>query len=162
MDLSPYLQNIISETLRVNPVAPVLVPHESSHDCTVGGYLIPRGTMLLVNAWVMQKDPETWEDPLAFRPERFENEEKAVHKLILSFGLGRRACPGVPLAQRVVGLTLGTLTQYFEWTRMSEEEIDMTEGRGITMPKLVRLEAMCKARAVITRIYSSPSLCSLV
>ncbi|CAN0922452.1 Cytochrome P450 81Q32, partial [Linum grandiflorum] len=66
----PYLQSIISETLRLYPVAPLLVPHNSSEDCIIGGYHIPKGTMLMVNAWAIHRDPNVWEDPTIFRPER--------------------------------------------------------------------------------------------
>ncbi|CAL1372080.1 unnamed protein product [Linum trigynum] len=68
-----YLQNIIFETLRLYPAAPLLVPHASSEDCVVGGYHLPRGTMLLVNAWAIHRDPNLCDDPLSFRPERYEN-----------------------------------------------------------------------------------------
>nr|POE51441.1 cytochrome p450 81e8 [Quercus suber] len=103
-----YLQNIISETLRLHPAVPLLLPHMSSEDCTIGGYNVPR----------------------------------------------RRACPGASLAQRTMGLTLGSLIQCFEWERISEEEVDMVEGNGLTMPKAVALEAMCKARPIITKVLS--------
>ena len=55
-----YLQGIISETLRLYPAAPMLVPHMSSNDCTIEGYDIPRDTMLLVNAWALHRDPKVW------------------------------------------------------------------------------------------------------
>ncbi|KAH0718663.1 hypothetical protein KY285_014694 [Solanum tuberosum] len=102
-----YLQSIISETLRLFPAAPMLLPHESSEDCKVAGFHIPRGTMLLVNAWAIHRDPLHWEDPDSFKLERFEGVEVESWKL-LPFGMGRRACPGSGLAQRVVGLALGT------------------------------------------------------
>ncbi|XP_028769495.1 cytochrome P450 81E8-like [Neltuma alba] len=140
----PYLQNIVSETLRLHPAAPLLVPHEASNDCTIAGYNVPRGTIVLINAWGNHRDPHLWSDPTSFKPERFEKEGE-VNKLI-PFGLGRRACPGASLAQRTIGMTLGMLIQCFEWKRVSEEEIDMTEGAGATMPKIIPLEAMCRAR----------------
>ncbi|KAF7828671.1 cytochrome P450 81E8-like [Senna tora] len=143
----PYLQNIISETYRLHPAAPLLAPHFSSDDCTIGGYDVPRDTMVLVNAWAIHRDPQLWSDPLSFKPERFEKEEE-VNKLI-PFGLGRRACPGASLAQRTIGLTLGLLIQCFEWKRVNDKEIDMTEGIGNTMPKIIPLEAMCKARQLV-------------
>ncbi|BFG35875.1 hypothetical protein CerSpe_221490 [Prunus speciosa] len=154
-DLSklPYLQSIISETLRLCPAAPLLVPHLSSEDCIIGGFDVPRDTMVLINAWALHRDPEVWDDPESFMPERFESGDNFSHKL-LPFGLGRRACPGVGLAQRVVGLTLGSLIQCFEWERVSEKEIDMTEDKGLTMPKAVPLEAMCKPRLIARKVLS--------
>ncbi|KAI9128159.1 hypothetical protein K1719_001152 [Acacia pycnantha] len=153
----PYLQSIISETLRLHPAAPLLVPHEASNDCTIAGYNVPRGTMVLVNAWAIHRDPQLWSDPTSFKPERFEKEGEA-NKLI-PFGLGRRACPGAGLAQRTVGMTLGLLIQCFEWKQVSEEGIDMTEGLGITMPKVVPLEAMCKAsNPIINNLSTSETL----
>ncbi|GLT69339.1 hypothetical protein SLA2020_414970 [Shorea laevis] len=150
-----YLQSIISETLRLYPAAPLLVPHMSSDDCIVGGYDVPRNTMLLVNAWAIHRDPKVWDDSTSFKPERFECDKADAHKL-MPFGLGRRACPGAGLAQRTVGLALGSLIQCFEWERIGEEEVDMDEGNGITMPKAVALEAMCKARPIMNKVLSTP------
>ncbi|KAI9200504.1 hypothetical protein LWI28_009177 [Acer negundo] len=52
----PYLHGTISETLRLGPVT-ILTLYESSKDCTVGGYHIPRGTQLWINAWAVHNDP---------------------------------------------------------------------------------------------------------
>ncbi|CAN1191824.1 Cytochrome P450 81Q32 [Linum perenne] len=123
----PYLQCIINETFRLYPVAPVLVPHLSSEDCTVGGYTISKGTMLMVNAWAIHRDPKAWDDPTSFKPERHQEVK-------------------VGLANKVVSLALGALIQCFEWERPGDELLDMTEGQGLTMPKFVPLEALCKPR----------------
>ncbi|CAL5426955.1 unnamed protein product [Camellia sinensis] len=143
-----YLQAIISETFRLFPTALLLVPHVSLDDCIIGGFNVPCGTLLLVNAWAIHRDPKVWDDPTSFKLERFEGREVEGHKL-MPFGMGRRACPGADLAQRVVGLALGSLIQCFEWERVSEEVVDLTEGKGLNMPKAEPLEAMCKARDII-------------
>ncbi|VAI37006.1 unnamed protein product [Triticum turgidum subsp. durum] len=143
-----YLQCIINETLRLYPAAPLLLPHESSADCKVGGYDVPSGTMLIVNAYAIHRDPAVWEDPAAFRPERFED-GKADGLLLMPFGMGRRRCPGETLALQTVGVVLGTLVQCFDWDRVDGAEVDMTEGVGITMPKAVALEAVCRPRAAM-------------
>ncbi|KAE8783945.1 putative cytochrome P450 [Hordeum vulgare] len=143
-----YLQCIINETLRMYPAAPLLLPHESSADCKVGGYDVPSGTMLIVNAYAIHRDPATWEDPTAFRPERFED-GKGDGLLLMPFGMGRRRCPGEALALQTVGVVLGMLVQCFDWDRVDGVEVDMTEGVGITMPKAVALEAVCRPRAAM-------------
>ena len=149
----PYLQNIINETLRLFPAAPLLLPHESSGDCTIGGFDVPRGTMLLANAWAIHRDPKWWDDPTSFKPERHESKEGDPYKFI-PFGIGRRSCPGAGLANRVMGLALAALIQCFEWERVSEELVDMSEGQGLTMPKLKPLEAMCRPRERMIRVLS--------
>ena len=155
-DLSklPYLHNIIQETFRLFPAAPLLLPHMSSDACQIGGFDIPGGTMLLVNAWQIHRDPTIWEDPGSFKPERFEGVKVESSKL-MPFGMGRRVCPGSGLAQRVVGLALGSLIQCFEWERIGGEEVDLAEGKGVTMPKAVPLEAKCKARHFAQKVLSA-------
>lgn len=149
----PYLDCVVSETLRLYPVAPLLMPHESTQDATVAGYTVPRGTMLLVNAWAIHRDPSVWEDPEAFRPERFRD-VKGDGLRMLPFGYGRRRCPGEGLAMRVVGLALAALLHCFEWEKVAGEEVDMAEGPGLTMPKAKPLECVCSPRPNMTRLLS--------
>ncbi|KAF5197767.1 Cytochrome p450 [Thalictrum thalictroides] len=130
-----YLQMVINETLRLFPPSSLIVPHQSSSECTVGGFDIPQGTMLLVNTWAIHRDPKNWMDPDKFIPERFENGEGDKGFKFTPFGFGRRGCPGTRIAMRMVGLTLGSLLQCFVWERTNAEEIDMAEGPGITIPK---------------------------
>jgi cytochrome P450 len=143
-----YLNHAITETMRLYPAAPLLLPHESSADCKVGGYDVPAGTMLLVNVYAIHRDPAVWDAPTEFVPKRFEG-GKAEGRLLMPFGMGRRKCPGETLALRTVGLVLGTLIQCFDWDRVDGVEIDMTEKGGLTIPKAVPLEAICKPRAAM-------------
>ncbi|KAF6142393.1 hypothetical protein GIB67_033820 [Kingdonia uniflora] len=143
----PYLHCIVAETLRMYPPGPLLIPHESSEECVVQGYTIPSGTMLLVNLWAIHNDPKLWVEPNKFRPERFEGLQGVRDGFkMMPFGTGRRGCPGENVAMRVMGLALGSLLQCFEWERMGEELVDMTEGNGITMSKVRALEVKCAPR----------------
>ncbi|KAK4767700.1 hypothetical protein SAY87_002841 [Trapa incisa] len=146
----PYLHCIIKEMLRMYPAGPLLLPHESSVECDVGGHRVPRGTMLLVNLYSIQRDPKYWPEP-----ERFEGMEgvRDGHKM-MPFGAGRRGCPGENLALRMVGVTLGSLIQCFEWDRVGEEPVDMTEGTGLTMPKAQPLFARCRTRESMRPLLS--------
>ncbi|GJN23243.1 hypothetical protein PR202_gb10875 [Eleusine coracana subsp. coracana] len=146
-----YLRCIIDETMRLYPAAPLLLPHESATDCKVGGYDVPAGTMLLVNVYAIHRDPAVWDAPNDFVPERFED-GNAEGKLLMPFGMGRRKCPGETLALRTVGLVLGTLIQCFDWDRVDGVEVDMTEGGGLTIPRVVPLEAMCRPRATMREV----------
>lgn len=160
-----YLNNIIDETFRLFPPVPLLLPHESSDDCTVCGFDVPRGTMLLVNTWALHRDPKLWENATSFMPERFESgggDQSATaassgegqNSKLLPFGAGRRACPGAVLGRRLVGLALGCLIQSFEWQRLSHDLVDLTEGTGLTMSKSEPLEALYKPRSGMIHILT--------
>ncbi|XP_038902744.1 cytochrome P450 81Q32-like [Benincasa hispida] len=149
-----YLQGIITETLRLNPAAPLLVPHCASEDCKIGGYDVPRDTIVLINAWAIHRDLSLWEDAASFKPERYENAVGVDSCKLIPFGLGRRACPGMGMAQRVLALTLASLIQCFEWQRLSNSLVDMTEGEGLTMPKAQPLIAKCRPRPIMKEMLS--------
>ncbi|XP_074279115.1 cytochrome P450 81Q32-like [Silene latifolia] len=156
-DLSelPYIHNIVSETLRLFPAAPLLVPHEASEDCTIGGYNVNKGTMVLINAWAIHRDSEFWDDPLRFKPERFEGSDSETFKSRwIPFGQGRRSCPGGNLANKVVALNLASLIQCFDWEKIDGKNVDLDEGFGLTMPKVRPLEAICRPRKCMVNVLS--------
>ncbi|XP_039061722.1 cytochrome P450 93A3-like [Hibiscus syriacus] len=144
----PYLQAIVKETLRLHPSGPLVV-RESTEDCTIGGYDIPKQTRLFVNLWALGRDIEHWENPLEFVPERFLSEEwkqqgkfqfldlRGQHFSLLPFGNGRRSCPGASLALLLVPTVLGRLIQCFDWKVGDGENedcgVNMEEKAGITL-----------------------------
>ena len=109
----PYLRCIVTETLRLHPVAPNLLPHEASRGFTVaGGHAIGRGTVVLVDVYSMQRDPRVWDEPEKFMPERFleaKVDDDEGTRWMMPFGMGRRRCPGEGLALRTVGVALGVM-----------------------------------------------------
>ncbi|KAF7817461.1 Isoflavone 2'-hydroxylase [Senna tora] len=111
-----YLQNVISEALGLFPVVPLMIPQ----DCKIGGYDVPRGTMLFVNAWALQPHPSFWMDPTSF--DGLEGSRELVYNFV-PFGVGRRIGPGAILSNRITGLALGCLIQSFGWERPSHQQL---------------------------------------
>ncbi|CAN6438960.1 unnamed protein product [Victoria cruziana] len=144
----PYLRAVVKETLRLHPPLPLMVPHRAMESCTMMGYEIPKDTQVLVNTWAIGRDPETWEDPHCFKPERFLDsavDYKGQHFEYLPFGSGRRMCPGMPLAHRLLPLTLATLLLSFDWVLpegVTAGTIDMREKLGITLRRATPLRAI--------------------
>ncbi|KAK6938617.1 LOW QUALITY PROTEIN: Cytochrome P450, partial [Dillenia turbinata] len=118
---------------------------------------IPRGTILLVNLWAIQNDPNIGKDPTRFDPERFKGWELGTGKRGVQVHAvwGRRRCPGDGLAMRVVGLVLGSLIQCFVWERIGEETVDMSEGVGVTLHKASRLQTKCRPRPALEKILQT-------
>ncbi|KAI3684654.1 hypothetical protein L6452_33879 [Arctium lappa] len=94
-------------------------------------------TMIEVLLSLQRSDPEYYTD-----------------EMIKSFVMVMRSCPGVGLALRTVGLSLGLLIQCFEWERISEDMVDMTEDPGLTMPKAKPLLGKCTPRLVMQNLLS--------
>ncbi|PON54235.1 Cytochrome P450, E-class, group I [Parasponia andersonii] len=150
----PYLHCIIKETLRLYPVG-ALLPHESSEECMVSGFRIPRGTMLLVNLWAIQHDPKIWDEPTRFNPERFKEGEGVREGFrLIPFGSGRRGCPGESLAVRMIALTLASLIQCFEWEMLEDQKIDMAEKLGLSLSKAHSSQVNCRPRPTMANILS--------
>ncbi|KAL0953639.1 hypothetical protein HGRIS_004844 [Hohenbuehelia grisea] len=93
----PYIDAMVLEILRWHPVVPMGVVHRAKEDDMYEGYLIPKGAILLPNAWFMLNNPDTYPEPRKFDPERFiatETHKPAPDPTDSCFGFGRRRCPG--------------------------------------------------------------------
>ncbi|WVZ65098.1 hypothetical protein U9M48_014519 [Paspalum notatum var. saurae] len=148
----PYVDAIVKETMRLHPVAPMLVPRLSREDTTVAGYDIPAGTRVLVSVWSIGRDPELWEAPEEFMPERFLGSKldvKGQDYELLPFGSGRRMCPGYSLGLKVIQVSLANLLHGFEWSLpdgMTKEELIMEEIFGLSTPRKFPLETVVEPK----------------
>ena len=100
----------------------------------LNGYTIPKGAQVFVNEWAIGRDPNSWDNPNLFSPERFLGSKldiKGQSFQLTPFGGGRRICPGMPLAIRMLHLMLGSLINFFDWkleNDMKPEEMDMEDA----------------------------------
>ncbi|TVU31192.1 hypothetical protein EJB05_22870 [Eragrostis curvula] len=144
----PYLQAVVKETIRLHPPGPLLLPRQAEKTTKIMGYTIPKGSRVLINIWAMGRDANIWAEPEKFKPERFLDKTfdfKSGNFELIPFGAGRRICPGMPLAIRMVHLVLGSLLNQFKWKLPDEVErngVDMTEKFGVTLVKAVPLCAI--------------------
>lgn len=143
----PYLQAIVKETFRLHPAAPLLAAHKADADVEINDYVVPKNAHILVNVWASNRNSETWFDPNKFSPERFLNSDidvRGKHFDLIPFGAGRRICPGMPLAYRMVHLMLAAYIHQFDWKLeygMRPKDIDMKEKFGLTVQKAMPLVA---------------------
>ncbi|TXG60606.1 hypothetical protein EZV62_015179 [Acer yangbiense] len=148
LDNLEYLDMVIKESLRLHPVAPLLLPHESMEDCIVNGFHIPKKSRIFINAWAIGRDPNAWNDPDKFFPERFVDGDIDLHGRdfqLIPFGSGRRSCPGMQLGLTVVRLVLAQLMHCFDWELPDgtlPNELDMTEHFGIVTCRAKHLLAI--------------------
>jgi len=105
----PYINCIVKEGLRWRPVAPSGLPHKVQQDEMYKGMLIPKDSTIFVATYTLNFDEKYFKDPDTFDPERFIGyPEPSNHYTSLpgnerdhyAYGVGRRSCPGVHMAER--------------------------------------------------------------
>nr|ALG05143.1 cytochrome P450 [Sinopodophyllum hexandrum] len=144
-----YLDAVIKESMRLHPVAPLLLPHESMEDLSINGYYIPKKCRVIVNTWTIGRDARVWSENVnEFYPERFmqTNMDFKGHDLRFTpFGSGRRGCPGQQLGAIIVQLVVAQLVHCFNWelpNGMLHGDLDMNEKFGVTMTRATHLLAI--------------------
>ncbi|KAL4252232.1 cytochrome P450 family protein [Abortiporus biennis] len=113
-DQLPYVNAVVSEVLRWHSVVPLGVPHATSEDDVYKGYFIPKGSVVIPNIWKMLHDPDTYHDPMTFKPERFLGENPERDPRDVFFGFGRRICPGRFLADSSIFLSCAMSLAVFD------------------------------------------------
>ncbi|KAH8690781.1 cytochrome P450 [Talaromyces proteolyticus] len=124
-DNLPYVDAIVKETLRWQPIAPLGLPHTADQDDVVEGFLIPKGAILLANIWLFNHDPSIYNDPSIFNPSRFMPTETYAaqpdpHNV--TFGFGRRICPGRIFADTFLFLTIAQTLSVFSLSQPVDED----------------------------------------
>nr|BAJ16330.1 flavonoid 3'-hydroxylase [Antirrhinum kelloggii] len=141
----PFLQAVVKENFRLHPSTPLSLPRIAHQSCEVNGYFIPKGSTLLVNVWAIARDPNAWDEPLEFRPERFLKggerpnvDVRGNDFQVIPFGAGRRICAGMSLGIRMVQLLIASLIHAFNFDLADgqlPERLNMEEAYGLTLQR---------------------------
>ena len=138
----------MKENFRLHNPVPFLVPHKAETNVEMSGFIVPKNAQILINVWAMGQDSSVWQNPNVFMPERFLVQDidfKGRDFELIPFGAGRRICPGLPLANRMVHLMLASLLRHFAWKlpdEMRPEDMDMGETFGIILQRAGPLRAI--------------------
>ena len=137
----PYLQAIIKETFRLHPSVPFLLPRKANANVEIDGYTIPKDAQIWVNVWAIGRNSSVWENENLFSPDRFLNSQidaKGHNFELLPFGAGRRICPGLPLATKMLHLMLGSFINCFNWKLQDGikiQDMNMEDKFGLSLEK---------------------------
>ncbi|KAJ7669227.1 cytochrome P450 [Mycena polygramma] len=123
-DSLPYCEAVYREVMRYRPVAPLGVPRTTTEDDVFDGFFIPKGAIVLSNAWAMTRDESVYQNPEEFNPERFfdANGQLNDESEILSFGFGRRICPGRHAADAIIWATIVSILSTFNFAKATDAD----------------------------------------
>jgi hypothetical protein len=140
----PYTEATLTEINRLASILPLALPHYTTKSVKIQQYVIPEKTWVIPNLHSANMDEKYWEEPHKFRPERFlacDNKLKRdlVGKVI-SFGVGKRSCPGEAFARYVSFIFVVVLVQRCKFLAVPGEQYDMKGIYGMSVwPKPHRL-----------------------
>jgi cytochrome P450 len=151
----PYTEKVITESLRLYPPAWGM-PRLAIEDVEIAGYTIPKGCGVSVSQWVVHRDPRWFEDPLAFRPDRWNGElQKRLPRFAyFPFGGGPRQCIGNAFAQMEAALVLATIAQKFRFRLLPDHQV--TPLASITLRPKHGIRATLEARNAPSGLNARP------
>ncbi|PPQ67743.1 hypothetical protein CVT26_007030 [Gymnopilus dilepis] len=124
----PYVTAVVKESMRWSVTAPLALPHTCLAEDEYKGYRIPKGSIVLANAWAMLHDEKVYSDPFSFKPERFLTEDGcSFNKEVkdpshATWGFGRRVCPGRYMAASSLWITVASLIAAFDFSKADQSE----------------------------------------
>ncbi|MEL6901895.1 MAG: cytochrome P450 [Cyanobacteria bacterium J06606_4] len=127
----PYLTAVVSETLRIYPVAPITAPRISNKETTINGQTFPPEVFLSPSIYSVHHREDLYPEPKKFRPERFLERQFSASEFI-PFGGGHRRCIGYALAKLEMNLILATLLKKHTFALANDKPVT-PQRRGIVI-----------------------------
>jgi cytochrome P450 len=135
-----YTEWVIKESMRLYPPA-YGIGREALADCEIGGYLLPKGAQLSLLQWIVHRDPRWFDEPLTFRPDRWDNDlaKRLPRCAYFPFGDGPRICIGNHFAMMEAVLILAAVARRFRLVLVPGQTLELLPSitlrprRGIRM-----------------------------
>jgi cytochrome P450 len=126
-DLS-YTEQVVEESMRLFPPVPSIV-RETKQPDWIGDYRLPAGAKVFLPQWVVHRDDRWYDDPLAFRPERWTDElrESLPRLAYFPFSAGPRRCIGDRFAMLEARLILAMTYQEYHLELTSSRSVDVIQ-----------------------------------
>ncbi|MFP8890104.1 cytochrome P450 [Natrialbaceae archaeon A-CW2] len=135
-----YTDRVLREVMRLYPPAYIIFRKPTS-DVTIGGYEIPEGSVLSLPQYQIHRDARFYDEPEAFRPDRWREEidDTRPEYAYFPFGGGARHCIGMRFAMLELTVVLATLWQRFDVELCSDPEPELEPGATLQPAKDVRV-----------------------
>ncbi|MCX8225485.1 MAG: cytochrome P450, partial [Sulfitobacter sp.] len=117
----PFVRQIIDEALRLYPPAGIISRTAQKAD-TLGGREIRPGDTVMIPIYALGRHEQLWDDPNAFKPERFEDRKSIDRYAYLPFGDGPRICIGASFALQEAVIVLATLLSRYKFTAVKGKD----------------------------------------
>jgi len=139
-----FLDAVIKETLRLRaPVGGTTSRIVAKEGVVLGGFKLPVGTQVSPSIWAVHHDENLWEEPFAFKPERFLGKTDA--NAWIPFSLGPRICIGKRFAQMEMAITLCLLVQKYQFSLVDGYEWKY-KGVAVSLRPVDALPLNCHRR----------------
>jgi len=133
------MEHVIDEALRLYPPVYMFF-REAKRDVTLQGYDIPAGTTLVLTQWAVHRDPEWWDDPETFCPERFDGDADRPAYAYFPFGGGPRHCIGMRFARMEMKTVLATILNEYSLELVSDPDPDLIASTNLKPGEPIEIE----------------------
>ncbi|CAG2011706.1 unnamed protein product [Fusarium graminearum] len=125
----PYINSMVKESLRWMPAVPMGAAHKADDDIYYGDLCIPKGSFLLPNVWWFLHNPETYQDPERYDPDRYLEPRNEPDPDSNCWGYGRRICPGRLLADESIFIVIARVVAAFDIEKDVDEQGNTIEPK---------------------------------
>ena len=129
----PYLDAVVNESLRIHPVIPD-VPRKLCQDAELMGYKLKAGTSVGAVAFLTHRDPDIYEQPEKWIPERFLDRKFTPFEFY-PFGGGNRRCIGAAFASFEAKVVLGTILTSYRFQLLDNRPLSVERRHVTLMPQ---------------------------